>query len=181
MDWRGSLVLSEHRGYASPITDAGVLKGVEVVTKGAAENRKGSPKRRKRSWVKSRTVGSYAVGEDIKWDRVLVMSQKTLVGRVMGRNFARKTVVEWVDENWREILGYTPEVDMLLRGWFAVVVKTEDDMRLILNKNWHLNHSPVLLKPWHPLFDASRERFDKIPIWVRLPGLPLHFWDPIHF
>ena len=54
-------------------------------------------------------------------------------------------------------------------------------MRMILNHNWPLNHSPVLLKPWHPLFDASRERVNKIPIWVRLPGLPLHFWDTLHF
>ena len=121
------------------------------------------------------------MGDDIEWDKVLAMSQRTLVGRVMGKTFARKTVVDWVDGNWREFLGYSPKVDMLLCGWFAVVVKSEDDMRLILNKNWHVNHSPVLLKPWHPLFDASRERVDRIPIWVRLPGLPLHFWDPIHF
>ena len=67
----------------------------------------------------------------------------TLVGRVLGRNFARKTVVDWVDGQWREMLGYVPEVDMLLRGWFAVVLKSEADMRLLLNKNWHLNHTPV--------------------------------------
>ena len=46
----------------------------------------------------------------------------------MGRNFARKTVVDWVDDNWSEILGYAPVVDMLLRGWFAVVVNSEEDM-----------------------------------------------------
>lgn len=39
----------------------------------------------------------------------------------------------------------------------------------------------MLLKPWHPLFDASRERVDVIPIWVRMPTLPLHFWDLQHF
>jgi len=54
-------------------------------------------------------------------------------------------------------------------------------MRRILNKNWNLINVPVLLKPWHPLFDASRERVDVSPIWVRLPGLPLHFWKPYHF
>ena len=172
--WRGPLVASEHRGCASPTLADGLPQGDENSTR-AVENLKGTAKRRKRSWVKSRPVGRYAVGDDTEWDKVLAMSQRTLVGRVMGRNFARKTVVDWVDENWREILGYAPVVDMLLRGWFAVVVNSEEDMRRILNKNWHLNHSPVLLKPWHPLFDASRERIDKIPIWVRLPGLPLHF------
>ena len=38
----------------------------------------------------------------------------------------------------------------------------------------------MLLKPWHPLFDASRERVDSIPLWVRLPGLPLHYWTEEH-
>ena len=38
----------------------------------------------------------------------------------------------------------------------------------------------MLLKPWHPLFDASRERVNSVPLWVRLPGLPLHYWTEEH-
>jgi hypothetical protein len=33
------------------------------------------------------------------------------------------------------------------------------------------------LKPWIPLFDARRERLDKIPFWVRLSLFPLQFWS----
>ena len=113
---RVPLVSSEHRGCASPISADGQTKGTVGEVTGAEENIRGTSKRRKRVWVKSRPVGCYAVGVDIEWDRVLMMSQKTLVGRVMGRNFARKTVVDWVDEHWRVLLGYAPEVDMLLRG-----------------------------------------------------------------
>ena len=39
----------------------------------------------------------------------------------------------------------------------------------------------VLLKKWHPLFDASRERVDVVPTWVRLPSLPLSFWFEEYF
>jgi len=31
------------------------------------------------------------------------------------------------------------------------------------------------------MFDASRERVDIIPIWVRLPGLPHHYWEEKFF
>ena len=31
------------------------------------------------------------------------------------------------------------------------------------------------------MFDASKERVDVLPIWVRMPALPLHFWDLYHF
>ena len=70
---------------------------------------------------------------------------------------------------------------MLSRGWFAINLAKEEDLRWIQNKSWHIDHSPVLLKPWHPLFDASKERVDVIPIWVRLLALPLRFWDLYHF
>lgn len=36
--------------------------------------------------------------------------------------------------------------------------------------------APVLLKRWSPLFDLEREPIGVGPLWVRLPGLPLHFW-----
>ena len=70
---------------------------------------------------------------------------------------------------------------MLNRGWFAINLAKEEDLRWIQNKRSHIDHSHVLLKPWHPLFDASKERVDIIPIWVRMPALPLHFWDLYHF
>ena len=70
---------------------------------------------------------------------------------------------------------------MLTKGWFAVTLEKEEDLRWIQNKSWHIDHSPVLLKPWSPMFDASKERLDVLPILVRLPTLPLHFWDMYHF
>ena len=39
----------------------------------------------------------------------------------------------------------------------------------------------VLLKKWHPLFDASRERVDVVPTWVKLLSLSLPFWTEEHF
>jgi hypothetical protein len=51
----------------------------------------------------------------------------------------------------------------------------------VLGKNWSVNFSPLLLKPWSPLFNASREKLDKIPVWVRLPSLPLQFWSLDYF
>ena len=109
------------------------------------------------------------------------MEKCTLLGRVMGRHFAKKTVQDWAAVSWGDQLGYVPVVEMLNRGWFAINLAKEEDLRWIQNKSWHINHSHVLLKPWHPLFDASKERVDVIPIWVRMPALPLHFWDLYHF
>lgn len=34
----------------------------------------------------------------------------------------------------------------------------------------------VMLKRWSPLFDTECEQIGAGPLWVRLPGLALHFW-----
>jgi len=154
-------------------------EGEAVQSKEGHEQRPGSQKKRKTSWVKIKQVGTYAVGEDVEWDSILQMTKLTLVGKVIGRFFARKTVVSWVDRLWKVEIGYSPVVDLLTRGWFAVTFTKEEDLEKILNKSWSLDHSPVLLKKWHPMFDASIERVDLIPIWVRMPALPLQYWNEL--
>jgi hypothetical protein len=40
---------------------------------------------------------------------------------------------------------------------------------------------PIVLKRWTPTFDAKKERVDEEPIWVRLSGLPMQFWNSARF
>ena len=75
------------------------------------------------------------------------MAKCTLVGRVMGRNFAKKTVQDWARVSWGEQLGYVPVVEMLNRGWFTINLTKEEDLKWILRKSWHIDHTFVLLKP----------------------------------
>ena len=94
--WRSPLCLAEQRGFGSPRGfTAGGSRGVleELVGRNVGEG--GSPKRRRRNWIKSKKLRNYAVGEDLAWDGVLKIAKSTLVGRVMGRQFAKKTVQEW--------------------------------------------------------------------------------------
>ena len=37
---------------------------------------------------------------------------------------------------------------------------------------------PILLKRWMPLFNVDSKQMDTMVIWVRLPSLPLEFWNP---
>ena len=52
----------------------------------------GTPKRQSKNWIKTKKLRNYVVGEDLAWESVLKMEKCTLVGRVMGRNFSKKTV-----------------------------------------------------------------------------------------
>ncbi|KAG5588097.1 hypothetical protein H5410_048531 [Solanum commersonii] len=35
---------------------------------------------------------------------------------------------------------------------------------------------PVVVKPWKPDIDVTKERVDNVPIWVRLVGLDIKYW-----
>ena len=181
-DWRVPLASAEQRGCGSPLRYPSVACQEEV---GASVSNRvgvhGSSKGRRKTWIKKKLVRKYVVGEDLAWDNILKMSKCTLVGRVLGRNFSEKTIQAWASVSWSTHFGYVPEIELLNRGWFAINLQKEEDCGWLLSKCWHLDHSPVLMKPWNPLFDASKERVDIIPVWVKFPALPLHFWDMYHF
>jgi len=139
------------------------------------------PRKHKKRCIKSKgKLSNLVLGEEVEIQHVIQMSKQTLVGRVNGRVFAIGTVYNWMKEEWG-FLGYVPEVIELNRKWFAFTFQTKEQAQSILRRVWSIQNSPMLLKPWSPMFDASRERVDIIPIWVRLPGLPPYYWEEKFF
>ena len=100
---RVPLGVAEQRGFGSPRGDLrGGSRGALNDSVGRRAVEGGSPKRRRRNWIKTKQVRNYAVGEDIAWEGVLQMAKSTLVGKVMGRQFAKKTVQDWARVSWGE-------------------------------------------------------------------------------
>ena len=82
---------------------------------------------------------------------------------------------------WSEALGEVLEVEGLTCGCYAFNFKQQEHVQWVLDRNWSLDHTLVLLKPWISSFDASRERVDVVPLWVQLPGLPRQYCSEDHF
>ena len=40
---------------------------------------------------------------------------------------------------------------------------------------------PIVLKRWTPFFDSQKEKIYKEPLWVKLPGFPMHLWNEKRF
>lgn len=50
-------------------------------------------------------------------------------------------------------------------------------MEYILNKGpWFRGIAGLFITPWFPDFDTNTMVVSKMPVWVRLHNLPLHFW-----
>ena len=78
---------------------------------------------------------------------------------------------------WKEHVGLCPEAFLLPRGWIAFKFVSEGDAAAILNGVWRWDNVGLLLKRLSPLFDPRCERYDLLPIWVKLPKLPFEFWS----
>jgi len=106
---------------------------------------------------------------------------RMLVGRVQGWKYSTPRLTQWIREIWGGILESLLEVDLLRRGWFSLTFNMPAQTDWVLKQYWHIEMNPVLLKHWTPLFDPIKENAGVGPIWMRLPGLPVQFWNETAF
>lgn len=52
----------------------------------------------------------------------------------------------------------------------------EDYNHVINDRPWFWGRAGLFVTPWFPGFDANSMMVYKMPVWVRLHNLPLHFW-----
>ena len=58
----------------------------------------------------------------------------------------------------------------------AIEFLIEDDVTLVLAGVWRWDNVGMLVKRLMPIFDPRIERYDLLPIWVKLPNLPFEYW-----
>ena len=111
------------------------------------------------------------MGEDIGLNDIVLSHALTLVVRFSGRKFNSVGVKTWVAATWLDHIKLCPDVFFLPPGWIAF------KFAVILAGVWRWEHVGLLLKRWTPLFNPKTERYDLLPIWVKLPNLPFELWS----
>jgi hypothetical protein len=121
-------------------------------------------------------------GEDIDMDRVVEFSELAVVGRARGKRLGTTFLRSWMEKSWGSNLS-APSLAfrLLAKGWFAFVFTASLMSLGFFPKLGVWSDTPIVLKRWTPGFDAKRERVDVVPVWVRLPGLPMQYWNPVRF
>lgn len=74
---------------------------------------------------------------------------------------------------------WSPKCEIYLcpKGFFIVRFNTVQEWEHILNKGpWFSGNVGLFMTPWFPKFDANTMVVSKMPVWLRLHNLPLHFW-----
>ncbi|WMV45432.1 hypothetical protein MTR67_038817 [Solanum verrucosum] len=65
-------------------------------------------------------------------------------------------------------------------GYFVVRFANEEERDMVLCSGpHHFLRRPVIMKPWVPKFNFKEEILTTIPLWVKLPNLPLNCWNSV--
>ncbi|XP_074298137.1 uncharacterized protein LOC141628954 [Silene latifolia] len=96
-------------------------------------------------------------------------------GYVLGANPPREMVEDYVYKLWDQY--DVDRVSFMENGVFLVRLKTLVHRDNLLNSGPYLfENKPIILRPWSKDVDLIKEKADKVPVWVKLYGIPLKFW-----
>jgi hypothetical protein len=63
-------------------------------------------------------------------------------------------------------------------GFMVFRFKTEAEMHVVLEKGpWMFEGKAIILQQWHPHFVFDKNKISKLPVWIRLHGLPFPLWS----
>jgi hypothetical protein len=103
-------------------------------------------KKTMRAWKPKRTKWKMVLGMDIGLEDYCSLSMCALVGRLAYRLLCKISITEWMQATWEPIMGYSPELLNLPRGWFGFFLKTPEDTVRILDNFWAFEGGSLMLK-----------------------------------
>jgi hypothetical protein len=84
-----------------------------------------------------------------------------------------------VQRNWSPLVKEGIRSHLVGRGFFVFVFDNLEDKNLIFrNGPYFMGPQGLYLNKWSPDFDPTQDVPSVVPVWVRLPHLPLHCWNP---
>jgi hypothetical protein len=107
------------------------------------------------------------------------LSDRGLVGQFMGLWPSVQTTDNWIQRNWRPLIKSSVTCYAVGRGFFIFEFISQEDRDLIFrNGPYFMGTQGLYLNRWTPSFDPAVEVPKDVPVWVRLPNLPIHCWNP---
>jgi hypothetical protein len=123
-------------------------------------------------------IPEIALPEERPMKIALALAQRGLVGQFMGLWPSSKTTDDWIQRNWKPNLTQGVTCYPVGRGFFVFEFISEEDRDLIFrNGPYFMGTQGLYLNKWTPDFDPLVDTPKEVPVWVRLPNLPLHCWD----
>ncbi|KAH0749146.1 hypothetical protein KY290_028378 [Solanum tuberosum] len=109
--------------------------------------------------------------EDKKWAPSVVVY---VVGAIPSIGAMKRFIVAQGSFSAKPVVLYHSD------GYFVVRFANEEERDKVLCAGPHyFLKRPVIMKPWLPEFNFKKEILTTIPIWIKLPNLPLNCWNSV--
>jgi hypothetical protein len=107
------------------------------------------------------------------------LSDRGLVGQFMGLWPSARSTDNWIQRNWHPLIQNSVTCYAVGRGFFIFEFISQEDRDLIFrNGPYFMGAQGIYLNHWTPSFDPVVEVPKDVLVWVRLPNLPIHCWNP---
>ena len=105
------------------------------------------------------------------------MKDHALIYKFIGLWPTEKDLLKWIQIKWQP-RGHI-DLNFGARGFFIVIFTNLLDKERIFEWGpYFYNNAGLFLRQWEECYNLDQEQFLVAPVWVRLFGLPMDFWDP---
>jgi hypothetical protein len=99
----------------------------------------------------------------------------SLIMYVLGGELSMNAVKQFMIRNWSFVK--LPDMFYNEEGYFILRFHSFSDKDAVLMQGpYTIRNMPMLLRDWKPDFSLKRDMLRTLPIWVKLPQLPLYLW-----
>jgi hypothetical protein len=105
------------------------------------------------------------------------MKNHALFCKFIGIWPSEKELMKWIQTKWQP----KGHIDLKLgaKGFFTVIFSNlQDKERIFEGGPYFYSNAGLFLRQWEECYNPEQEQFLAAPVWVRLFGLPMDFWDP---
>ncbi|XP_058759181.1 uncharacterized protein LOC131632453 [Vicia villosa] len=94
---------------------------------------------------------------------------------VLGNDLSMNAVKQFMLRTWNFVK--LPELFYHDDGYFLMKFKNNKEKEMVLLRGpYSIQTMPMILKNWCPEFNFQRDMIRTIPVWIKLPNLPLQIW-----
>ncbi|XP_058775015.1 uncharacterized protein LOC131649265 [Vicia villosa] len=101
--------------------------------------------------------------------------ENSLIMYVIGTNVSMNAMKNYMSRVWNFVA--LPDMYYNDEGYFILKFKNGDARDEVMMKGpYTFQNKPMILLEWRPDFTMAKDMLKSIPIWIKLPNLPLPMW-----
>ncbi|KAK2411903.1 hypothetical protein QL285_047142 [Trifolium repens] len=99
----------------------------------------------------------------------------SLIMYALGSDLSMSAVKQFMLRNWNFVK--LPDMFYNEEGYFILRFHSFQDKESVMMQGpYTIRNMPMLLRDWKPNFSLKRDMLRTLPIWIKLPQLPLYLW-----